>query len=139
MIEDSLQIRPRYGEVDKMGYVYHANHVCYCHQARTELLRKLGIHDSMLESNNIMLPVINFSIQYKFPAHYDEILTVKTTIREIPKVRLVFYFEIVNDKKQLICTAESTVVFVDSKSRYPQPTPDFVKKAIKNEFDTVCQ
>lgn len=43
MITDEIQLRPRYGEVDQMGYVYHANYVSYCHQARSELLRKMGI------------------------------------------------------------------------------------------------
>lgn len=68
MIKDEIQIRPRYGEVDQMGYVYHANYVSYCHQARTELLRKLGVHDRVLEEKNVMLPVISFEIKYKKPA-----------------------------------------------------------------------
>ena len=135
MITDNIQLRPRYGEVDQMGYVYHANHVCYCHQARTELLRKLGIHDKVLEANNILLPVIDFSINYKKPAHYDEWLTVKTTIRNIPKVRFVFEFEITDDKDNIICLANSTVVFVDSKSRYPIKIPEFVEKVMKKHFN----
>ena len=95
MITDKIQIRPRYGEVDQMGYVYHANYVSYCHQARTELLRKYGINDSKLEENKIMLPVISFKIDYKKPAHYDEKLTIKTTVSELPNVRFKFDFEIV--------------------------------------------
>ena len=139
MITDTIQLRPRYGEVDQMGYVYHANHVCYCHQARTELLRKIGIQDKVLEMNNIMLPVINFNINYKNPAHYDELLTVKTTIREIPKIRFNFEFEITNEKGKLICTANSTVIFVDKKSRYPKEIPDFVENALNKHVNNVYQ
>ena len=137
MITDSIQLRPRYGEVDKMGYVYHANHVCYCHQARTELLRKLGIHDSMLEADNLMLPVIHFEIVYKNPAHYDEVLSIKTTIRKMPKVRFSFEFEITNAEGKLISTATSTVVFVDAVSRLPKEAPDFVKDKLRRLFEEV--
>ena len=135
MITGSIQLRPRYGEVDQMGYVYHANHVTYCHQARTELLRKLGICDHMLEANKIMLPVINFHIHYKNPAKYDDLLTIKTTIKDLPKVRFHFEFEITNGKGDLICMANSTVVFVDSKSRSPKVVPEFVAKVLKNHFN----
>jgi acyl-CoA thioester hydrolase len=132
MITDKIQIRPRYGEVDKMGYVYHANYVSYCHQGRTELLRKYGINDSALEENNVMVPVISFEIDYKKPAQYDELLTIKTTIEEIPEVRFKFNFEIVNEENHTICKAKSTVVFINSKSRFPITVPDFVKNALKN-------
>jgi acyl-CoA thioester hydrolase len=134
MIKDEIQLRPRYGEVDQMGYVYHANYVSYCHQARTELLRKIGIHDGLLEANNIMLPVISFEIKYKKPAHYDELLTIKTRICNMPEVRFNFEFEVINDKGTLLSSAKSTVVFVNSKSRYPIGIPDFVEKALENHI-----
>ena len=132
MITDEIQLRPRYGEVDQMGYVYHANYVSYCHQARTELLRKIGIHDSLLEENDVMLPVISFEINYKKPAHYDELLTIKTKIKDMPEVRFNFEFEVWNEEGILLTTAKSTVVFVDSKNRFPMGVPDFVEKALEN-------
>ena len=134
MIKDEMQIRPRYGEVDLMGYEYHANYVSYCHQARSELLRKLGVHDSILEDNNVMLPVISFEIKYKKPARYDELLTIKTAVKEIPEVRFNFEFEIWNEKGDLISTAKSTVVFVHKDSRYPIVAPAFFEKALKSNF-----
>ncbi len=130
MLTDEMQLRPRYGEVDQMGYVYHANYVSYCHQARTELMRKIGIHDNLLESKNIMLPVISFDIKYNKPAHYDEQITIKTIIREIPKVRFNFEFEIKNEEGELLTTAKSTVVFVNKETRFPMAIPDFVEQAL---------
>jgi acyl-CoA thioester hydrolase len=135
MITDRIQIRPRYGEVDQMGYVYHANYVSYCHQARTELLRKIGINDSKLEEKNVMLPVISFEINYKKPAHYDELLTIKTTIREIPKVRFCFEFVIKNEQNTILSSAKSTVVFMNSKTRLPMVVPEFVENALKSTFN----
>ena len=82
MITDLFQFRPAYGDVDQMGYVYHANYLKYCHQARNELLRKLDLDEVILEKNNIILPVISFNINYKKPAYFDEVITIKTTIKD---------------------------------------------------------
>ena len=137
MLTDIFKLRPRYGEVDQMGYVYHANYATYCHQARTELLRKLGINDYELERQSIMLPVISFEIIYKNPAHYDELITIKTIIKEVPKVRFSFEFEIRNEENTLLSKAKSTVVFVDSASRLPKSTPDFIKNILEPKFKNV--
>ncbi len=134
MITDIFELRPRYGEVDQMGYVYHANYVTYCHQARNELLRKLDIDEIQLKKNKIILPVISFEIIYKKPALYDELITIKTTIKEVPKVRLNFEFEIKNEQNTLLCKAKSTVVFVDSESRLPKQTPTFIEKVFNTKF-----
>lgn len=134
MITDIFKLRPQYGEVDKMGYVYHANYVTYCHQARNELLRKLGIDEVKLENKQIILPVISFEIKYKKPAHFDELITVKTTIKQLPKVRFNFEFELRNDQNTLLSKATSTVVFADSESRLPKNIPDFINKALLTKF-----
>jgi len=139
MITDIVELRPRYGEVDQMGYVYHANYVTYCHQARNELLRKLNMDEIKLEKNHIILPVISFEIIYKKPAHYDELITIKTTIKEMPKVRLSFEFEIKNKQNILLSKAKSTVVFVDCKSRSPKNAPDFIQNIFKNKFKSVSR
>lgn len=131
------KLRPRYNEVDQMGYVYHANYVCYFHQARTELLRELGIDDHTLEKHGIMLPVISMNIQYKKPAHYDEKLIIKTSFNEMPSTRFSFEFEVRNETNQLICTAESSVVFADSQSRKPLRAPLMIIDAIEKHLKKV--
>ena len=134
MITNLFQLRPRYGEVDKMGYVYHANYVVYCHQARNELLRKLGLDEVKLEENQIMLPVVSFDIKYRKPAHFDELITIKTIIKEMPKVRFSFDFEITNEQKELLSKAKSDVVFVDFLSRLPKRIPSFIEKKLAAYF-----
>ena len=137
MITDTYKLRPSYGDVDQMGYVYHANYLSYCHQARTELFRKLGIYESEFEKNQVMLPVISFDINYKKPAHFDELITIKTTIREFPKVRFRFEFEIKNKQNILLSKAKSTVVFVNSLSRLPISIPNFIENILKTNFKSV--
>lgn len=130
MIKHIVEIRPRYNEVDQMGYVYHSNYLNYCHIARTELMREIGIPDNFLEERNIMMPVISFGIDYKKPAKYDELLTVETVVKEVPSVRFKFEFIIRNSEGLTLSIAKSTVVFVNKDNRLPIPTPDFVKEAL---------
>lgn len=137
MITNIIELRPRYGEVDQMGYVYHANYITYCHQARNELLRKFGIDEIKLEKKHLILPVISFEIIYKKPAHYDELITIKTTIRKVTKFRLNFEFEIKNGQNTLLSKAKSTVVFVDRQSRLPKSVPHFIENILKTKFKSI--
>ncbi len=130
MITHSTQIRTRYGEVDQMGYVYHANYVSYCHEARTELLREYGINDLVLEKNNIMIPVVTFSIDYKNAAHYDDLLTVKTTLTDIKGPKMSFDFVITNEEGKTIIKAFTIVAFVNANTRKPLRVPQLVKDAL---------
>lgn len=137
MLSHQMQIRPRYGEVDQMGYVYHANYVSYCHQARTELLRTFKIDDAALDAQDVILPVISFEISYKKAAYYDEILRVKVIVNKMPDVRFNFDFEIYNKEDDLVTTAKSTVVFADKKTRYPMNIPDFVEAKLLPYFSGI--
>lgn len=129
-IIDTFVLRPRYSDVDQMGYVYHANYVSFCHQARTELMRKMGIHDKALEDRGVMMPVISFNIDYKSPGFYDDEIHITTTISELPKVRFRFSYELRNGEGKLLNKAISTVVFVKKESRQPIMAPDFVLEAL---------
>jgi acyl-CoA thioester hydrolase len=126
----TTKVRTRYGEVDQMGYVYHANYVSYCHEARTELLRHYGVNDHVLESNNIMLPVVRFNIDYKNAAHYDELLTIKTRLTDVKGPKMRFEFKITNEADKLICKACSIVAFVAADSRKPIRSPEIIKQAL---------
>ena len=131
MISGELSIRPRYQEVDQMGYVYHANYIGYCHQARTELLREFGIHDRALEDKNIMMPVIEVKVRHLKPVGYDDQLRIKTSISEMPKTRFYFLYEFFNEEDQLVCKAQTTLVFVDKLTRKPMRAPEMVLQALQ--------
>jgi acyl-CoA thioester hydrolase len=116
-----------------MGYVYHGNYAKYIHISRTSLLRKIGINDKILESQNIIMPVIEMSINYIKPVFYDDLIKIRTTLSEISGIKLHFQHLVYNPKNELINKATSTLVFVDSKKRKPMKIPgDFLKILQKN-------
>jgi acyl-CoA thioester hydrolase len=126
MLEASVDIRVRYAETDKMGYVYYGNYSTYLEVARVEMLRDLGIVYKDLEDEDILLPLLDFSIKYIRPGKYDDILTVKTKIEKKPATRLYFTYEIYNQEETLITKAETTLVFVNAKTGRPMLPPKSV-------------
>ena len=90
MITRDTQIRVRYGEVDRMGFLYHEHYVAYFDVARTEFIRSLGISNLEIEEEGIMLPVLNVTVDYKNPAYYDDVLTIRTTLKGMPSAKITF-------------------------------------------------
>ena len=124
MYTSEVKIRVRYSETDRMGYVYHGNYAEYFEVARVETLRNLGMNYKDMEDGGIMLPVYTINVKFLKPAFYDDMLTIKSTIKEIPKARITFHHEIYNEKDELLSTGEVTVVFIDMKSNKPMGAPE---------------
>jgi acyl-CoA thioester hydrolase len=120
-------IRVRYAETDRMGYVYYGNYAAYYESGRVEALRALGLSYKEMEDRGIMLPVLSFQIKYFKPAFFDDVLTVKTTLKELPTgTRLAFNYEILNDKGISLNQGETTHVFVKTDGGRPITVPQEV-------------
>ncbi len=135
MIESKTQIRVRYADTDKMGVVYHSNYAIYFEVGRTEMFREIGLPYDEMEANNIMLPLVDLHINYKRPAHYDDLVTVTTTLKEMPNVKIRFDYEIHNEKGELLVDGYATLVFIDSLRNRPTRIPDGIKNVIEKYFD----
>jgi len=134
MIENTSEIRVRYGETDQMGYVYHGNYALYCEVGRTELLRSLGISYRQIEDNGYMLPVLNFNSTYFKPARYDELIKVITSIKVKPSVKVLFEYHIYNEKDELVNISQSTLGFMDARTNKPTRPPQFFLEIIDPYF-----
>ena len=123
------QLRVRYGETDQMGYCYYGNYAEFYEVGRVEMLRSLGISYKSLEDRGILLPVLEYNIKYLKPAFYDDQLTIKTHLKELPKARIRFDYEIFNEKGEKLNFGFTTLVFVNAETGRPMPAPqDFLDK-----------
>lgn len=134
MVTHELKIRVRYGETDQMGYVYYGNYAQYFEMGRVEWLRNLNASYKSMENNGIMLPVLNLNVRYLKPAKYDDLLTLKTTLKKIPSVKIEFDFEVYNEKKELLTTGYTSLVFIDMKKNKPTRCPDYLLEKINMLF-----
>lgn len=125
-----FKVRVRYAETDQMGVVYHGNYAQYFEMGRVEWLRNLGISYKWMEENGIMLPVVSLSMNYKKPARYDDLLTVKTIFKKQTSVKIEFDYEIYNENNELLTIGNSILVFVDMKTGRPVGPPKYVLEKI---------
>lgn len=126
MKKTSTKIRVRYGETDQMGVVYYGNYPLYLEQGRTEWLREIGFSYRWMEEHGIHLPVTELHINYRRSARYDDIITVETTLRNIPTAKIDFDYAIFNEEKELLVTASTTLVFIDSATQKIRRAPDYL-------------
>ena len=117
MLTYEIRIRVRYKETDAMGVVHHSNYVNYYEVARTEMLREVGTTYKDLELSGVMLPVHEVKMNYYAPAFYDDLLTVKLTMKQIPNVRMIFDHEIFNEQGALVNTGHVVLAFMNAATR----------------------
>ncbi|WP_304296242.1 acyl-CoA thioesterase [Capnocytophaga leadbetteri] len=124
-------LRTRYAETDQMGVVYYGNYPQYLELGRVEWLRAIGLTYKEMEAEGIMMPVVSLQIQYKKPALYDELITIRTKLKDLPSTKIEFDYEILNEKGELLSTANTILVFVDAKTFRPVRCPEKVLDLIR--------
>jgi acyl-CoA thioester hydrolase len=96
MIEPIFSVNQRvlYGDTDSGGVVYNANYLRYFEIGRSELMREWICSYSEIEELGYILPVTECFTRYKAPAHYDDLITIETSLAELKKVSCRFTYRI---------------------------------------------
>ena len=123
----STPIKVRYGETDQMGVVHHSNYLRYFEVARIEWLTQLGVSYQAMEEAGVMMPVIDVQISYKTPAKFEDKLTINIHLKEVPLVKMTFLYEVLNQNGELVCTAITTLAFMNASNRRPHRCPENFK------------
>ncbi|MCW5909390.1 MAG: acyl-CoA thioesterase [Chitinophagales bacterium] len=134
MFTFNYQLRVRYGDTDQMGYVYYGNYAYYYEQARAEALRSLGFSYKELEEMGTMMPITRMNIKYIKPALYDELLTIKAIVPQMPHRIIIFQYEVYNEKQELINEGENHLIFVDSVTRRIKTAPEILSRYFQPFF-----
>lgn len=117
MFITETQVRVRYAETDQMGVVYHSNYFPYFESARAESIRQLGFTYADMERMGVIMPVIEVQCRYLRPALYDDLLTVKTTLKELPvHHKIEFHHDVINEKHELLATGRIILYFMEAKT-----------------------
>lgn len=131
----TTKIRVRYGETDQMGYLYYGNYALYYEVGRAEAIRELGFTYRQLEEMGIMMPVAELRSQYFRPALYDDLITVKTILKELPEgAKVEFHSELYNEQEQLLNRGITTLVFYDPKQKTRVDMPEELLLRLKPFF-----
>ena len=135
MYQHDCQIRVRYSDTDQMGYVYYGNYAAFYEIGRVEALRNLGISYKELEDAGFMMPVLEVHSKYFFPARYDDLITLRTTIKELPKLKIKFEHEIFNNERDLLHKGQTILVFIQKHNHKPCRIPKQVNVLLTPFFN----
>jgi len=114
--------------------MYYGHYPEYFEVSRTDMIRALGMSYREIEDMGIIMPVKSLHVDYKLPALYDELLTVKSILKKFPEIKLEIDYEIYNAENKLLCTGNTVLAFVDSKTRKIRRAPAFFTDAVKKYF-----
>lgn len=134
MIITETKIRVYYQDTDKMGVVYYGNYARYYEIGRTEMIRDLGYTYRQMEEQGILLPAHSLKINYFKSAYYDDLLTIRTIVENIPKVKFPIKTEIYNEKGELINSGETVLAFFSAITNKPIAAPKFFVDGMKKYF-----
>ena len=135
MYTTTTEIRIHYALTDQMGVVYHGHYAQFYEIGRGEAIRELGYTYKDIEAMGIIMPVVDIHSRFLRPAKYDDLITVKTTLRELPAHhKIVFHSEIFNEAGALLNTGDVTLYFMEAKGMKRCEMPPALKEKLKHYF-----
>ena len=109
----NTKIKVYYEDTDASTRVYYANYLKYLERGRSDFLYKLGFnHKILFNKYNFYFVVKSCNIEYLKPAHFEDILEVKTKILYISKAKIEFSQTIFRENI-LLLDSKVTIVSVD--------------------------
>lgn len=130
------EVRVRYAETDQMGIAHHANYLIWFEAARSELCRAKGFsYREMEEQDGAPLVVAEGYVRYKAPAHYEDILTIRTNVSEIRSRSIRFNYEIIRRSDNTLIAEGETLHLVTDKNKKVRTLPEIYKIRLLGEED----
>lgn len=135
MFSSKTQIRIHYALTDQMGVVYHGHYAQFYEIGRTEALRSLGLTYKEVEASGVMMMVTEIHSKFLRPALYDDLITVVTTIKELPvQHKIIFHSEIFNENDKLLNVGDVILYFMDAKTMKRTTMPENMREKLVEYF-----
>jgi len=131
-ITHATKYRILYADTDMMGVIYYGNYGRLYEMGRTEMIREMGLPYIELEDQGIVMPVFSVEAKYRKVLKYDELITIETTVKEVPAARMEFFHKIYNEPGELAHEARVVLVFLNRESNRPVRAPGALVKLLED-------
>ena len=136
MLVTQTQIRVRYAETDQMNVVYHGNYAAYFEVARAECIRENGFTYKQIEELGVIMPIVEINIKFVRPAHYDDLLTIKTTLKALPTThKMEFHHEVYNEQNKLLTIGTVLLYLIDAATKEKTTMPKQMLDKVRHWFE----
>ena len=121
-------VRVYYEDTDFSGVVYHASYLRFMERGRTNYLRLIGAdHRALFEQAEKEAPgfafvVRHMGIDFRKPAHMDDVLTIVTVPEEVKGASVTLNQKVMHGE-DLLVEAHVQVAFVSGGRAKPIPKP----------------
>lgn len=135
MFSSETKVRVRYAETDQMGVVYHGNYAQYFEVGRAEAIRQIGLTYKEIETAGVIMPIVEMNIKFLRPAFYDDLLTIKTMLKELPlHHKIEFHQEVYNSSNELLTVAKIVLFFMQAVTNTKTTMPAIMNDKLKEYF-----
>jgi len=119
----TLQVR--YAETDQMGVVYYANFLVWFEIGRTDFCRDHGFaYRDMEQQDGLYIMVAEARCRYKAPARYDDMILVRTRLKEVRRRVLIFGYEVYRQGTNDLLAEGETVHVITDRAGHPRALPE---------------
>lgn len=125
MVTFETKIRVWYKHTDQMGVVHHSNYICYYEEARSAFMRHIGSSYAEMEARGVVMPILHVESDYLRSAYYDDELTIRLTVSDVPKARFIVHYEVFNPKGELLNRGMTTLGFLHKETMRPCRAPQW--------------
>ena len=132
-ISHDAVVRVRYAETDKMGIVNNGSYLTYFEVGRTELMRHFGFSYPDFEISGFQLPVIEALVNYKNPAYYDDVLTIRTCLTFELKPTITYKYNILRNET-IIAKGHTVHSYMSAETKHAVRPPKFFIDALIKLF-----
>ena len=113
-----------------MGFVHNTNYAEYFEIARTEMLREIGIDYSQTEKEGTLFVLVKLECQFHKPARYDDLITVRSYVTNLSRVKVEIRYEIYRGE-ELLTTGLTLSTTINRAGRI-LPVPQAIRDCFAN-------
>ena len=135
MLITQTEIRVRYADTDQMQFIYNGKYLEYFEVGRTEMLREISLPYHTLEKEGYQLPVLEASVKYHQAGYYDDVLIIKSFLKDYPSLKIKINYEVLRKStNDLIAEGFTIHAFIKKDIKKIIRPPDIFINSVKKFF-----
>lgn len=129
-------LRVRFGETDRFGYMWHGWVLAYFERARANIAREFDLTPTHLLEFDLTVPMVDLAVSYKNLAFDDQELVVQATLlkHRFPLPFLDFHYRIVNLDGAEVAKGRTKQVLMSTKGKISTRIPREVRDRMNKVF-----
>ncbi|MGL1886417.1 MAG: acyl-CoA thioesterase [Reichenbachiella sp.] len=117
-IEDKVEVRVRFSEVDAMGVVWHGNYLKYFEDGREQLGERYGMSYLDMANHGFVVPIVHADVNFKSPITFGQTIEITCRLYNSKAAKIIHEYEVLNlDSGQISCVGKTQQVFLNNDSR----------------------